>query len=94
MRTINLYNRYGYNLKMVEIAEGKWKLDFSGFPEWETFRVIGEYHDLKAIDPAGGPFISVGFKITDGESVKKILREYNDYVFYTKEGGTEDDNKN
>lgn len=88
--TIEFDNRYGYGVAMAKIDEGKWKLVLRKYPSWETYRVISENHDIKAIDPAGGPFIGIGFTIMEGEVVKRIAAEGKDYIFYTKEEQDDD----
>ena len=91
MKTINLNSRYGNKHKLEQISGNCWKLVLD--PEGpQVYRCIGfENTDfsekppikLKAIDPDGGPFLSVGsivenYIITDIMSNGIIWMKEND----------------
>lgn len=67
---IKIPARYGYVHTLTHISENLWSLDpdprSSGY-----FRIIGDIGNVKAIDPDGGPFLSVGDKI-EGKTIKSI----------------------
>lgn len=67
MNKIKLDNRDGVNLYLVNKGD-YWKLEG---PELYTsyLRIIGYPDSIKAIDPPGGPFMSIG----DVHSGKKIM---------------------
>lgn len=68
METIKLPNRYGLSVKLNYIGKNLWQLVL---PENAIYRIIGEPNNIYAIDPSGGPFISIGYKI-DGKIVTSI----------------------
>ena len=66
---IKLYNRDGANLWLESIDNSLWKLKVDKNHKYclKYIRIIGNY---EAVDPSGGPFISVGdtfngYKITN-----------------------------
>lgn len=67
---IKIPARYGYVHTLKHISENLWSLDpdprSSGY-----FRIIGNIGNIEAIDPDGGPFLSVGDKI-EGKTIKSI----------------------
>ena len=75
MDKIKLPNRDGANLYLVNKGD-YWQLEG---PELYTsyLRIIGYPDSIKAIDPPGGPFMSIG----DVYSGKKIVRlEWEDHI--------------
>ena len=65
METITLPARYGYVHTLEYIGNDLWQfvpdLRSSG-----VYRLIGDYPDnIKALDPEGGPFMSVGDTINE-----------------------------
>lgn len=65
MEVIKLNARYGYVHTLEPIANNLWQ--FKADPNaGTTCRIIGEYpNNIKAFDPDGGPYMSVGDKIND-----------------------------
>ena len=65
---IELYNRDRANLWLEKENSDIWKLKVDNTHKWvlEYIRVIG-YPEIEAIDPSGGPFISVGDILSDTE---------------------------
>jgi len=61
---IILLARYGYKHYLKHIQNNMWSLECdpksSGY-----FRIIGDPGDIQAIDPDGGPFLSIGDKVGD-----------------------------
>lgn len=60
---INLYNRYGENIYLEHIKDNDWLLKGQ---DLSFMRVIfdGEgFTKIHAIDPSGGPYLSVGSKV-------------------------------
>ena len=88
---IKLYNRDGANLWLEEVDEisptiSTWKLRVDNNHKYclEYIRVIGNYPDnIEAIDPSGGPMISVGDKLKDKYEIVKII---NSTTFWISEG--------
>ena len=78
---IKLYNRDGADLRLEntgeEIAENisKWKLCVDSEHEYclKYIRVIGNYpYEIEAIDPSGGPMLSVEDVFEDKYEIVKI----------------------
>lgn len=63
MEIIKLPARYGYTHELTHIKDNLWL--FNPDPKSAGYyRLIGNYpNDIKALDPDGGPFLSVGDKI-------------------------------
>ena len=94
MKEIKLYNRDGADLKLVyireiepNISEWKFQVDEKHNYVLEFVRFMGDYNEennsidwynIKAVDPSGGPFISLGdefenkYKIVRINSIKSI----------------------
>lgn len=95
MNNIKLYNRYGENIYLEQIEEYKYVL--KGNTDW--CRVIFSDKDMKdinAIDPSGGPYMSIGYfsiendtkilnSIKENESGKFILEFINGSIKDEKE---------
>ncbi len=68
---INLFNRDGANLWLEPEKENSdtWKLKVDNNHTYvlEYMRIIG-YPEIEAIDPSGGPFISIGDILSDTEN--------------------------
>ena len=68
---INLFNRDGANLWLEPEKENSdiWKLKVDNNHTYvlEYMRIIG-YPRIEAIDPSGGPFISIGDILSDTEN--------------------------
>lgn len=80
METINLPARYGYIHKLERIDDtSHWVLKLDP-KSCGTYRIIGfeGQEDLKghcfALDPEGGPFLSVGTKI-ENKTIKSITAD-------------------
>lgn len=79
MKTINLSARYGWHHKLEQIAGDCWKLVIDPKAP-QSYRCIGfkdtNFNErpckIEAIDPDGGPFISVG-SIIENYTVETIL---------------------
>lgn len=81
MKKIKLYNRDGANLQLEntgeQVAENitKWKLSVDNKHKYclEYIRIIGNYlYNIEAIDPSGGPMISVGDVFENKYEIVKI----------------------
>lgn len=70
MRTIQLKARYEYVHSLVHIGNDLWIIAFDP-KSTGTYRIIGEPGNIQALDPEGGPFLSVGDKI-NGYTIKSI----------------------
>ena len=76
MKKIKLYNRDGANLWIEKLENGQWELKVDKEHEYclKYMRCIGNYPtDIEAVDPSGGPMISVGDIFEDKYKIKKIL---------------------
>lgn len=69
MKEIKLYNRDGGDLRLVKLNEENWKLEVDKEHDYvlKYMRIIGKEfasnmnpENWEAIDPAGGPFLSIG----------------------------------
>lgn len=72
MNTIKLFNRHGYSVTLNQIKDNDYLI--SGDKDaFYYFRVIYDEKNknVKAVDPSGGPFISVGFEVNN-QVVDKI----------------------
>lgn len=65
-KKIKLPNRYGYDVNLIKITKDKYRLEFSG-----VYRIIGELNNIQAVDPDGGPYISINSSINN-QKVEKI----------------------
>lgn len=69
---IKLPNRDNINVSLSRInEENEYILEIA---EDITYRVIGTMDDIKAVDPSGGPFITVGYQV-ENYIIKKIYRK-------------------
>ena len=81
MKKIKLFNRDGADLWLEKGREVdpnifEWKLKVDKKHEYclEYLRVIGNYPtEIEAVDPSGGPFISVGNEFEDKYKIIKII---------------------
>ena len=85
---INLFNRDGANLWLEPEKENSdiWKLKVDNNHTYvlEYMRIIG-YPKIEAIDPSGGPFISIGDILKDNEKrYYKIIEIINCTTFKLK----------
>lgn len=79
---IKLYNRYGDNIYLENLAENKWILRGG-----DHYRVIFDKspNDIKAVDPSGGPFLSIGDKV-EGKEIIEIVELLNiGFIFTLKD---------
>ena len=65
-KKIKLPNRYGYDVNLIKTAKDKYRLEFSG-----VYRIIGELNNIQAVDPDGGPYISIN-SLINNQKVEKI----------------------
>lgn len=72
MKTLTLPNRDGLLVQLVPIKRGLYRLEFDA----NTMR-IGSNEDgsINFVDPSGGPFINIGYKINRDKSVSRIYQE-------------------
>lgn len=73
-KKIPLFNRYGYKLFLIQKENNIYYL----VGEKEALMAIGvtfngNPNNITAIDPAGGPYISVGSEIIEGYVVESII---------------------
>lgn len=76
---INLYNRYGSKIYLENVENSTYILK----GDTDYVSVICEDEKTKnvvAIDPSGGPFISIGFKPIKNLIVTKIKTDNNNYL--------------
>lgn len=72
MEKIVLYSRYDYIHTLEHIGNNLWKLKCDPNSP-QIVRFIGDYpNNIKAIDPDGGPFLSVGSKVNE-YTIKSIM---------------------
>lgn len=96
MKEIKLYNRDGAHLKLVKLNEknpGIWKLEVDKEHEYifEHMRIVGKEHapnmqnpnNWFAIDPSGGPYITLG---TEFEGKYKVTGFINALTIIMDEG--------
>ena len=88
MEEILLSNRYGdKNILKRDEGSDYWVLMF-GSPADAHYRVIFQDTDsgrkIKAIDPSGGPFLSIGSKV-GGKLIKKIEEDDVEIKFYLED---------
>jgi len=74
MKTIKLIARGGYIHTLEHIGNDLWQF-VQDLRSGNTYRLIGEYPDnIKALDPPGGPYMSVGDEI-EGYTIKSIRKD-------------------
>ena len=69
--TFYLSSRYGHEVFLKKITEYRYELDGN----FSTYRLIEETGNIIAVDPEGGPMISVGDLIRNNDIVSKITLE-------------------
>ena len=77
--SITLPNRYGLDIFLEHLQDGIYLLK----GDLNFLSVIGMNEETKnvvAVDPSGGPFISVGFVPKNGLIVRKISFDNNNYL--------------
>ena len=77
--SITLPNRYGLDIFLEHLQDGIYLLK----GDLNYLSVIGMNEETKnvvAVDPSGGPFISVGFVPKNGLIVRKISFDNNNYL--------------
>lgn len=81
---INLDNRYGAKLWLERLDKGLWILNSEKKEDLGFMRIIYKENgkDIEAIDPSGGPFLSVG-TVLEGYIIEEIYP--NGYVLKLKE---------
>ena len=92
MNIIKLHNRDGANLWLEKIEDlephiSKYQLKVDDDQKYciEYSRIIGDYpKEIEAIDPSGGPFISIGDEF---ENKYKIINILSPTIFYISENG-------
>lgn len=80
MKKIRLANRYGAFVHLERTGRGAFKL----CGDLQYLSITGERDDIKAVDPAGGPFIAVGGKVA-GMEVESIRDDGENIFIYVKE---------
>jgi hypothetical protein len=80
MNRIKLYNRDGADMWLEKTKDlgnnlSEWKLKVDTKHQYclEYIRCIGNYPEIDAIDPSGGPFISVADEFKGKYKIIKIL---------------------
>lgn len=76
MKEIKLPNRYGYNVFLKHIDGDNWL--FNGDQDaFEYHRVIftEDHNKPKAVDPSGGPYLSIGYVVDGDKTVTNITFE-------------------
>lgn len=105
MKEIKLPNRDGADLRLVETDEPFiWKLTVDSQHSYclEHMRMIGSYtlvnnkpvwSEIEAVDPAGGPFLSVGDKFERGKyEIVQILGSTN-FIIRERDNNSENNLK-
>lgn len=96
-KIIELGNRYGAKNYLELIGDDTYVLRFSDPQEGNWCRVglaeghSWEDHEYYFVDPSGGPFLSIGNKITEDKVITRIYLEENNYCI--KVGKKEEDGK-
>lgn len=80
MKKIRLPNRYGAFVHLERVGRGAFKL----CGDFQYMSVTEERDHIQAVDPSGGPYISVGGKIC-GMEVKSIRDDGENIFIYVKE---------
>lgn len=83
---IKLYNRDGADMWLEKLSDvepniSRWQLKVDNKHKYclEYMRVIGDYpNNIQAVDPSGGPFISLGDEF---EGKYKIINIINSTIF-------------
>ena len=81
MEKITFRSRYGYEVFLKKISESRYELD-------GNFRILQMTKEadgnILAVDPEGGPMISVGDKIKDGKVISQIISEDDRIILVVK----------
>ena len=85
MENIKLYNRYNAKIFLEHIDKDLWQLKAENPEDLNYMRMIYEDNECKkihAIDPSGGPFISIGSEIKNINNTYKVEEIFpNGYIF-------------
>ena len=76
MKEIKLYNRDGADLRLINIEENQWQFQVDKNHDYVLSYIrcgMNEDNTLNMVDPAGGPYITVGYQLTERLSVDKII---------------------
>ena len=92
---IKLGNRYGVSNFLEKSGDNRYVLRFENEKEGEYLRIgLLEGHSWEDkeyffIDPSGGPFMSIGYEVSDGLVISRITEEGEDgkkvWVIYTED---------
>lgn len=77
MTEIKLPNRYGYNVFLKHVDGDNWLFDGDN-DAFEYHRLIyehGEDKKIHAVDPSGGPYLSIGYIVDGDKAVTNITFE-------------------
>ena len=75
---IQLYNRYHSNIWLENIKDNVWELKAKDKDDLSYLRVIlNDDKSIYAIDPPGGPFLSIGTQVDNNYKIKEIHENFN-----------------
>lgn len=81
MEKILLDNRYKDKNYLCQVEDNKYKYEGSNN---DYLRIgINEEHSLTFIDPPGGPFLSIGSKVSGIEGTISKIEEENNNIYIT-----------
>lgn len=89
---IQLYNRDGADLRLIKIRNiepfiSEWKLEVDSKHEYclEHIRVIFNNSNIEAIDPSGGPYLSISDELDYSLKSYKIVNITSDLTLWLSE---------
>lgn len=71
-KVINLKSRQDDDYALIWVEGNLYKADFGEMMEWVRFGGDGVNGSYDFVDPPGGPFIHIGYKLPTGETVESI----------------------
>ena len=82
---MKITSRYNDNYELIPIKDDLYKADFGKMSEWVRFGGdgINGYYDY--VDPPGGPFLHVGYKINN-KTIESIKVDNGIYLTLKDEG--------
>lgn len=74
MDDIKLTNRYDTNVFLKPICNGLYTLCFDDESEYDYCRIATEKDGtIVSVDPSGGPFMTIGYELANGEKVTSFF---------------------
>ena len=89
MNEIKLFNRDGADLRLVQKDENLWEFKVDGkhkyVLEYMRYGLDKDNKTIVMIDPSGGPYMTLGYKLNNELIISSIINVDNNILIATKE---------